>query len=114
MDLMGEEAITKIADETGTDIPEKNLYGITMASDIVANTLYYTLAAIGKSKAATMRGGLLGLAAGIGGVVLPKHLRLTNAYSNRTLTTRLMTTAIYTLGGLVSGKVLKALSVKSR
>ncbi len=112
MDLMGEEAITKIADKTNMDIPEKNLYTVTMASDIVANTLYYTLAALGKSKAATLRGGLLGLIAGIGGVVLPKHLRLHNAYSNRTLTTRLMTTAIYTLGGLVSGKVLKVLSTK--
>ena len=112
MDLMGEQAVSKIADKAGAEIPEKNLYGVTMAGDIVANTLYYTLAALGKSKAATMRGGLLGLAAGIGGVVLPKHLRLNNAYSNRTPATRFMTTAIYTLGGLVSGKVLKSLSAK--
>ena len=112
MDLMGEEAVTKIADKTGTDLPKKNLHNITMAGDIVANTLYYTLAAIGKSKSATVRGGVLGLLAGIGGVVLPKHLRLKNAYSNRTPATRLMTTAIYTLGGFVSGKVLKALSTK--
>ena len=47
MDLMGEEAVTKIADKTGTDLPQKNLHNITMAGDIVANTLYYTLAAIG-------------------------------------------------------------------
>ena len=112
MDLMGEEAVTKLADKADAHIPEKNLFGVTMAGDIVANTLYYTLAALGKSKAATMRGGLLGLIAGVGGVVLPKHLRLNNAYSNRTPATRLMTTAIYTLGGLVSGKVLKALSAR--
>jgi hypothetical protein len=112
MDLMAEEAVIKLADKADAHIPEKNLYGVTMAGDIVANTLYYTLAALGKSKAATMRGGLLGLIAGIGGFVLPKHLRLNNAYSNRTPATRLMTTAIYTLGGLVSGKVLKALSTR--
>lgn len=112
MDLMGEEAVAKVADKTGIDVPGKNLYNIAMAGDIISNTLYYTLAAIGKSKAATVRGGILGLLAGIGGVALPKHLRLTNAYSDRTLSTRLMTTAIYTLGGLVSGRVLKALSSK--
>ena len=109
MDLLGKEALQKDADKTGTKLPEKNLYNITMAADIASNTLYYALAAMGKSKNATLRSGLLGLAAGIGGVMLPKRLRLTNAYSDRTLTTRLLTMAIYSLGGLVSGKIASAL-----
>ena len=109
MDLMGEEAVTKITDKTGTHIPQKNLYGITMAGDIAANTLYYALAAIGKSKKTTLQGTMLGLAAGIGGVFLPKHMRLTNAYSDRTPATRLLTMAIYTLGGFVTGKIADVL-----
>ena len=109
MDLMGEEALQKIADKTGTKLPEKNPYNITLAADIVGNGLYYALAAIGKPKNATLRASLMGLAAGIGGVLLPKHLRLTRAYSDRTLTTRLLTMAVYSLGGLVSGKIATAL-----
>ncbi len=110
MDLMGEEALTKIADSADVDIPKDDLYNITMAGDIAGNTLYYALAVMGKSKNSTFRGGLSGLAAGIGGVYLPTPLGLTNAYSNRTLKTSLMTIAIYTLGGLVSGKVAELLA----
>ena len=109
MDLMGEEALQKIADKTGKKLPKGNRDSITMAADIVGNGLYYALAAIGKPKNAALRASLLGLAAGVGGVLLPKPLRLTNAYSNRTLTTRLLTMAIYTLGGLISGKITSAL-----
>jgi hypothetical protein len=109
MDKMGEEALHKIAGKADVHIPKEKSYGVTMAGDIVANTLYYTLASIGKPQNATMRGSLLGLVAGIGGVLLPKRLGLTNAYSSRTPATRLMTMAIYTLGGLVNGKVLKLL-----
>ena len=105
MDLLGEEALLKIADKTATEIPEKHLYKITMAADVASNTLFYSLAAPGKRQHATVRGGLLGFTAGVGGVCLPKYLGLNNAHSNRTTKTKLLTMAIYTLGGWVSGKV---------
>lgn len=109
MDLMGEEALIKISEEAAIEIPSADIYNITMAGNIAGNSIYYALASMGSSKNATIRGGLLGLAAGIGGVYFPKHLGLTNAYSNRTPKTSLMTVAIYTLGGLVSGKVAAVL-----
>ena len=112
MDLMGEEALEKISDKAGVKLSKKNLYKTTMVADIIANSLYYALAAMGKPQNATLRASGLGLIAGIGGVVLPKPLRLTNAYSNRTITTRLLTMAIYSLGGLVSGKIASALQNK--
>lgn len=107
MDLMGEEALIKIAEKTGTMIPEDNLFNITLAGDVAGNALYYAMAGLGDRKNATLRGTLLGLAAGIGGVVLPKHIGLTNSYSNRTNTTKLLTVAIYTLGGFIAGKILQ-------
>ncbi len=110
MDLMGEEALLKISGETGRNLPQDKLYGITMAGDIAGNTLYYALTGCGDRDNAVARGTALGLAAGIGGVVLPKYLGLTNAYSNRSTTTQLLTIGIYTLGGLVAGIVLKACS----
>jgi hypothetical protein len=94
------------------DIPKEKSYGITLAGDIVANSLYYALAAIGSPKNALLRSSVLGLAAGAGGVLLPKHIGLTNAYSNRKLATRLMTMAIYSLGSLVTGKLVTALDRK--
>jgi hypothetical protein len=115
MDLMGEEALQKTAHKMDIDIPKEKSYGITLAGDIVANSLYYALAAIGSPKNALLRSSVLGLAAGAagaGGVLLPKHIGLTNAYSNRKLSTRLMTMAIYSLGSLVTGKLVTALDKK--
>jgi len=105
MDLMGEEALLKISNKADLSIPADKLYNTTMAGDIIGNAIYYAIGTAGKPKHATVRGTLFGLAAGIGGVILPKHIGLTNAYSNRTFITRLLTIAIYTLGGMVSGKV---------
>lgn len=113
MDLMGEEALVKISDKADIPISPKYTYGTTMAGDIAGNALFYSLAAIGDSKKATIRGALLGLVAGIGGVYLPKHIGLTNSYSDRTVKTRLMTIGIYTLGGVVSGKVVESYAKRS-
>ncbi len=112
MDLMGEEALQKTAHHMDVDIPKEKSYGLTLAADIAANSLYYALAAMGSPKNALLRSSVLGLAAGAGGVLLPKHIGLNNAYSNRKPVTRLMTMAIYSLGALVSGKLVKALDKK--
>ena len=50
MDLMGEEALQKAAHKMDIKIPKEKSYGINMAADIVANSLYYALAAIGSPK----------------------------------------------------------------
>jgi hypothetical protein len=110
MDLMGEEAITSLSDKANIDVPGKQLYGITMAADIISNSLYYTLAAWGDSRHMVRRGTMLGLTAGLGAVYLPKPLGLTSGYSSRTVRTSLLTVAIYTLGGLVSGKLVSMLN----
>ena len=112
MDLMGEEALQKTAHKMDVDLPKEKSYGLTLAADIAANSLYYALAAMGSPKNALLRSSVLGLAAGAGGVLLPKHIGLNNAYSNRKPATRLMTMAIYSLGALVSGKLVKALDKK--
>lgn len=104
MDLLGMEAIEKTLDKVDADVPnEEDLFKITMAGDVFSNSLYYTLAGVGDEKRAIMQGTLLGLAAGIGAVYLPKPLGLNPAPSNRTIETKLMTVALYTIGGLVAG-----------
>lgn len=82
-------------------------YLATMAGDVLSNGLYYTL--VGSGRHSLGRGLLLGVAAGVGGVVLPGPLGLGEAPSNRTPQTQAMTVAWYTLGGLAAGLVAQAL-----
>lgn len=107
MDLMGEEGLMKLSGSAGMDIPAEDVYNTTMALDIASNTLFYALAGIGNRKNVIARGTILGLAAGTGAVYLPRHIKLTNTYSDRTLTTKLLTVGIYTLGGFVTGLLLR-------
>jgi hypothetical protein len=113
MDLLGMQAIAKIVRSYGKNPPnEKNLFYITMAGDVVSNALYYSLAGAGNKENRIWKGALLGLAAGIGAVTLPKPMGLNPAHSNRTVTTQIMTVAWYTIGGVVSALVMKALEQK--
>ncbi len=104
MDLLGMQAIAKSLEAVNAEVPgEEKLFGITMAGDIISNSLYYSLSGIGDEKKAIMQGAALGLAAGLGAVYLPKPLGLDQAHSNRTPGTKLMTVALYLVGGLVAG-----------
>ena len=103
MDLLGMNAISKLLHKTPVKEPPRDtLYGITMAGDIISNTLYYSLTSIGGKKRSLLKGALLGLGAGLGAVLLPKPLGLNESYSNRTRQTQIMTVALYLIGGLVS------------
>jgi hypothetical protein len=108
MDVLGERGLRKILNLTDLPQPDEGAaYTITMLGDIVSNGLYYTV--VGSSKHSLRRGLLLGMAAGVGGVVLPGPMGLGEAPSNRTPQTKAMTVAWYTVGGLVAGAVSQAL-----
>lgn len=110
MDLLGMNALSKMMRNAGKNPPgRKSLYAWTMAGDIMSNALYYSLAGVGKGKNALIKGSILGLAAGVGAVLLPKPLGLNEEYSNRTASTKLMTVALYVAGGLITAAVLRAL-----
>jgi hypothetical protein len=108
MELLGKSALVKILRNWDIQPPRKdNRYGWTMAGDLLSNTLYYSLAGIGKTKHAWIRGAALGFTAGLGAVFLPKPLGLPSSPSNRTLQTQIMTVAYYTFGGLVTAATLQ-------
>jgi hypothetical protein len=86
---------------------EGTAYTATMLGDIVSNGLYYTV--VGSGKHSLGRGLLLGVAAGVGGMLLPGPMGLGEAPSNRTPQTKAMTVAWYTVGGLAAGAVAQAL-----
>jgi hypothetical protein len=115
MDRLGMQAMAKGFKKAGKNVPNEDaLYTITMAGDLISNALYYSAAGIGSEKNIWVRSSLLGLAAGLGAVLLPEPLGLKSKYSNRTLTTQLMTVGLYVTGALVTTAVIKALNKKKR
>lgn len=101
MDVLGGRALRKLLAKAEAPQPAPDeLYYLTMAGDILSNSLYFSL--VGQGQSAWWRGAALGLAAGVGGVVLPGPLGLGEAPSNRTAQTKAMTVAWYLLGGLAA------------
>lgn len=108
MDVLGERGLRKLLGLADLPQPDGDTaYTATMLGDIVSNGLYYSL--VGSGKHSLRRGLLLGVAAGVGGVVLPGPMGLGDGPSNRTPQTKAMTVAWYTVGGLVAGAVAGAL-----
>ena len=109
MDVLGMRAIARLARAANAK-PPANLYAVTLAGDLAGNALYYSLVGAGRPGGEWARGAALGLAAGVGGVVLPPVLGLGDAPSGRTAATAAMTVAWYTLGGLVAAGVARRLA----
>lgn len=111
MDLLGMNALSKVLKSVGKNPPKGDkLYAWTLVGDVVSNSLYYSLAGVGKKKGALLRGGLLGLAAGLGAVLLPRPLGLNESHSTRSTQTSIMTVALYVVGGLATAAILRALN----
>ena len=115
MDRLGMQAISKGLKKAGKHVPrEEALFTVAMAGDIISNALYYSAAGLGSEKNLWVRSTLLGLAAGIGAVVLPEPLGLNKQYSNKTLTTKVLTVGLYVAGSLVTTAVIKLLNRKKK
>jgi hypothetical protein len=113
MDVLGMRGLRQLLGKADAPQPDRDtLFDITMAGDILSNGLYYSL--VGSGRHAVRRGLLLGVAAGVGGVVLPGPLGLGEGPSNRTPQTQAMTVVWYTVGGLVAGAVARGLRRKKR
>lgn len=115
MDRLGMQAIAKGLHKANKSVPNQQaLFTIAMAGDLISNALYYSAAGIGSEKNIWIRSSLLGLAAGIGALVLPEPLGLNRRYSNRTVATQVMTVGLYVAGSLATAAVIKILNRKKR
>lgn len=111
MDILGMRAIAKSMRRINQEPPSGDrLFNITLVGDIISNSLYYSLVGIGRPENAMLRGTLLGLAAGVGGVVLPEPLGLGNRPSARTSATKAMTVGWYLAGGLAAAVAYRLLA----
>jgi len=86
----------------------KRLYQATLAGDLLANTLYYAIAA--RTRHPVRTGLVLGAAAGIGALLLPPVMGLGRPPHIESRANRVMTVAWYTIGGLVAGAAGRALA----
>lgn len=102
MDRLGGTALARLLRTFGITPPRgERLRGITLLMDIVANAAWY--APIAAKSAHPLRRGLaLGLAAGLGAVVLPPFLGLPKRHRGTTLGQMAITVGLYTLGGLAA------------
>ena len=101
IEVIGERALAGSLGALDFNPPRGDaLYRWTLLGDLVSNTLYYGLVGLGTRQGAWKRGSLLGLAAGVGAVVLPRPLGLGRQPGARFPITPLLTAGWYLAGGL--------------
>ena len=111
MDVLGMRAIAKSMRGLGQEPPrDEELHTLALVGDVIGNSLYYSLVAVGRPEGALLRGTLLGLAAGAGARLLPEPLGLGNAPSARTPETKAMTVGWYLAGGLAAALAYRLLA----
>lgn len=109
VDIVGMRALARVVRAGGMEPPE-HLRTATFAADLVSNSLYYALTAVGGADRAVAVGAALGAVAGAGAVVLPPPMHLGDAEVRRTPTTAALTFAMYFGGGLIAGLVYRAIA----
>jgi hypothetical protein len=115
MDRLGMQAISKGLKKAGKKVPKEDaLFTAAMVGDLLSNAIFYSAAGIGKEQNIWKRSAVLGLAAGLGAVLLPEPLGLNSKHSSRTVATQIMTVGLYVTGALVTTAVIKLLNRKKQ
>ena len=108
MDMLDLELIHKVGDQLHVSLPsDDELYRATFIGEIVCNTAYYSL--IGGS-CPQLKAWFLGTVAGVSAVVLPEHLGIDPAPSNRTKATQYLTVGYYVAGALAAAATIRWLN----
>ena len=103
MDVIGERALSRSLAALGQHSPRgRRLFRATLAGELLSNTLYYSVVGAAARSRALPTGLLIGLAAGLGAVLLPPRLGLGKPPGAKGPLTPLLTIAWYTAGGLAA------------
>jgi hypothetical protein len=103
MDVLGERAIGRAVAAAGGHVPaQPALHNWALAGDLMANSAYYSLVTCGRDARVWTRAVALGVAAGVGALVLPRRLGLGDPPKSQRLSNQTMTVAWYLLGGLAA------------
>ena len=110
MDVVGVRAIARGLRASGSDPGSAEaLYPIALAGDIACNSAYYTLVAAGRRPNVWLRGTALGLAAGVGALLLPRRMGLGDPPRSHRVANQIMTVAWYLIGGLAAAATAECL-----
>ncbi len=110
MDVLGKRALKKaVRWSGGKPAHGRRLHRQSLVGDLVSNSLFYALVAMGRPKRPYLRGTVLGLLAGLGAVALPHRLGLGKRPARARTSTALLTVAWYTLGGLMAARSTRRL-----
>lgn len=112
MDLLDLKLIHKTANQLHLPLPsDEVLYRMTFIGEFVGNTAYYSLIGTSFPKINAL---FLGTIAGAGAVVLPEHLGINPAPSNRTRATQYLTIGYYVAGALAAAATINWLKKLTR
>jgi hypothetical protein len=101
LDLLGTRGLDALAGRAGVRLGTRARYAAALAGDLLSNGLYFALAA--RARRPVRAGLALGVAAGLGAVVLAPALGFGRRPVRATGRTAALTVAWYTLGGFVAG-----------
>jgi hypothetical protein len=108
VDIVGMRAVERISAAAGVAPPE-HLRTVTFAGDVAANSLYYSAVGFAGPEHGLAVGAGLGVAAGLGAVLLPRPMGLGDAEVNRTPATTVMTAGMYLAAGLIAGALYRVM-----
>jgi hypothetical protein len=111
MDVVGSRAIEKtIAAAGGTVPPRPTVERMALAGDLLCNSAYYSLIPCGRPAHVWRRAVALGLAAGVGALVLPRRLGLGDPPHSDRPSNQVMTVGWYLLGALATAAAARPLA----
>jgi hypothetical protein len=103
MDVLGMRALRGAYRQLGLGGgSDEGLSRQALAGDLIANSAYYALVGAAGGGSVWTRGLVLGLAAGVGAILLPRPLGLGDPPNAHRPETQLMTIAWYVVGGLTA------------
>ena len=103
MDVLGMRALRKWVPALRDERPRSTrLHRLALAGDLVANTIYYSGVAAASPAATYSRAATMGLAAGVGAVLLPEPLGLGDPPDSERLANQAMTVAWYVAGAVAA------------
>ena len=96
--------------DAGVEPPDdRRLHRWTLAGDLAANSLYYAAVPAATRGATWTRAAVLGLAAGLGALLLPRRMGIGDPPHSTGLPNQVMTVAWYVAGALAAAAVAEAM-----
>jgi hypothetical protein len=110
MDLVGMRALRRLAPPLREpNLRTRDLHSVTLAGDLVSNSIYYAGIPASTPSATWTRAAVLGVAAGLGALLLPEPMGLGPPPHSNFRSNQVMTVAWYVAGALATAAAATAM-----